>query len=577
MQVASTPVASAAGGSRARRRRADLAACALLAGLWMLAALATGPVGDFPLNDSWAYGLPVRALVETGELRLTDWQSMPLVAQLLWGALFCLPAGFSFTALRVSTLVLGGGAVLALYALLRRCGAAPALAGLGAASLAANPIFMALAHTFMTDVPFLAWALLGVLFLVRGVDEGRRGLFAAGIGFVIAATLTRQLGLGIALAFAAAAPLRERLGARSLARACLPLLLCAVALVAWEAQLGALGQLPALYGAKLAELMDALGALAHGRVAALRHPLERAGWLALYAGAGVLPLAAALAAPSLCRARRRSALCALAAAATASVLVSVGAGIPALGNVWIDFGIGPRTLPGPALPGLPRGVWWGVNATALLAAAIAAVHAARALARVWARARAREPLGDAWRPAFLALLALVGFAPVALTDGVAFDRYFAALVPWVLALVIEGARQRRAPRRRALGVGYALAAAGLALGVAATHDYVAWNRARWEAGAWLLARPGVVRQDVDGGFEWNNYLSLAQALEWRHRAAPVVDRSAARHALVLAAAPGDEVLAAFPARAWLPRAARVVLAVRRAPAASRERAPGAPR
>jgi hypothetical protein len=52
-------------------------------------------------------------------------------------------------------------------------------------------------------------------------------------------------------------------------------------------------------------------------------------------------------------------------------------------------------------------------------------------------------------------------------------------------------------------------------------------------------------------------------------------RGAARHAL--AAAPGDEMLAAFPVRAWLPRAARVVLAVRRAPAAGHTRALGAPR
>src|SRR5271157_3667611 len=87
--------------------RGDAAMLAMLVTIWGLVVLAIDPVGDFPLNDDWSYGLAVKYLVVDGHLRFTDWLSVPLITQVLWGALFTLPLGFSFTALRFSTLVLG--------------------------------------------------------------------------------------------------------------------------------------------------------------------------------------------------------------------------------------------------------------------------------------------------------------------------------------------------------------------------------------------------------------------------------------------------------------------------------------
>jgi hypothetical protein len=79
----------------------------LLALIWTFMVIVVNPVGNFPLNDDWAYGYSVQALVENGQLRFSDWTASNLFGQVLWGALFCLPFGFSFTALRLSTAVLG--------------------------------------------------------------------------------------------------------------------------------------------------------------------------------------------------------------------------------------------------------------------------------------------------------------------------------------------------------------------------------------------------------------------------------------------------------------------------------------
>jgi hypothetical protein len=49
--------------------------------------------------DDWSYARAVQSLIQNGRLELTGFTSMPLIAHVFWGALFCFPFGFSFTAL----------------------------------------------------------------------------------------------------------------------------------------------------------------------------------------------------------------------------------------------------------------------------------------------------------------------------------------------------------------------------------------------------------------------------------------------------------------------------------------------
>src|SRR5512140_3601996 len=83
----------------------------LLASLWVGSLFVVNPLGNFPLNDDWSFGLAVQRLLQTGDFHPTGWTSMTLLTQALWGAVFCLPAGFSFNALRLSTMLLSLGSV----------------------------------------------------------------------------------------------------------------------------------------------------------------------------------------------------------------------------------------------------------------------------------------------------------------------------------------------------------------------------------------------------------------------------------------------------------------------------------
>ena len=114
---------------------------ALITVLWWISIAIINPVGDFPLNDDWSYGSTVKHFVETGEYRPLGWSSVPLITNVIWGSLFCLPAGFSFTALRLSVLVLSWLGILGTYVLVREFQQGRCVAVIFTLSFAFNPIY----------------------------------------------------------------------------------------------------------------------------------------------------------------------------------------------------------------------------------------------------------------------------------------------------------------------------------------------------------------------------------------------------------------------------------------------------
>src|SRR4051794_16366050 len=90
------------------------AIAAILAG-FALCELMIWPAANVPLIDDWTYAWSVSHLLETGRLEVLSISAVYPVTQILWGALFSLPFGFSFAALRISTVVLAALGSCALY------------------------------------------------------------------------------------------------------------------------------------------------------------------------------------------------------------------------------------------------------------------------------------------------------------------------------------------------------------------------------------------------------------------------------------------------------------------------------
>jgi hypothetical protein len=120
------------------------------------------------------------------------------------------------------------------------------------------------------------------------------------------------------------------------------------------------------------------------------------------------------------------------------------------------------------------------------------------------------------RLAAFALLALIGtLTPFAMFN--VFDRYIIPLFPFFALLLVasgslllsrypEDIRTARFPLARILSASILLVFGFLA--VCGTHDYLAWNRARWLAVSDLIDKHSVAAGNIEGGFAvtgWNLY------------------------------------------------------------------------
>lgn len=496
-------------------------ALALLA-IWLLAIVIVNPLGNFPLNDDWSYGKAVAVLLREGAFRPTGWTAMTLFSQALWGALFCLPFGFSFTALRVSTLVLGLVAVLCLHRSLREMGVMRAAALTASLSLALNPVYFALSHTFMTDVPFLSFMILASFFFVRALRTRSDASLVAATILSSAAVLCRQVGLALPVAFAAGLLVARGVSPRQLARAVLPAATGLLTLWVFESIMKSAGGLPVKYEVRAHTFW-----LPHVNLASLASILE---WnlvkAILYLGLFLLPPLISMGNPFKPLQRARSIVGLLLAflfvAGAAKVMMEAQSLMPLGGNVLSEEGIGPAALRDiyllelPRLRSLPSIFWWGVTALALLGGVLLIGSMSRAVGHLLAgrkREERREPLGLG----VFFLVGVLGYAtPFLLIDY--FDRHLLPLIPLLLlswaagghlgtdhdpGRAAEAPRPRRWVRAPSIALGLVLAMG--VYSIAGTRDYLTFQRTRWKALSDLVETNSVAPDRIDGGFEFDGW------------------------------------------------------------------------
>ena len=485
-----------------RRLLCPLALCAV----WLGMTLLVHPVGEFPLNDDWSYTRTVRTLVDEGELRICGWMSVPLVAQVLWGRLFCLPFGFSFTALRVSTLVLGLTGVLATYGLLREARASRALACLGALTVLVNPLYFQLSNTFMTDVPFYALGILSVLFFVRAVRRRRTLDIVVATVFGSLAVMIRQIALPLVLSFSAAfiagSPRKLRTWLGGLA----PFAVVAVVFFGLQAVLRLTVGLPDLWHLRNEQLLERV---LHPDLTVLRGLASRAAVASIYAGLFLLPFLVVLmrstSSPSGRRGRWPTVIVpgVVCVAAVTAVLLR-GRLMPLAGNILYDFGLGPPGLRDVFLLHLPNTVTapGGLWLVATVAGVVGAVLTGWTLLTRVRRVSYREDDGGIY------LLGVASFVLCLLPSCmvVLFDRYVIFLLPCLMLGLVAGGRTSLRPGRAGVCAAAAVLLVFAAFTVTATHDYFSWNRTRWDALRELTETRGISPRRIDGGFEFNGWV-----------------------------------------------------------------------
>lgn len=459
----------------------------LLTILWILAVMLVGPAGDFPLNDDWAYGQSVKTLLSTGLFKPEAWMAMTLVAQVFWGALFCLPFGFSFTALRFSTLVLALVGILSIYGIGKLLSRSKRTALFLALMLAFNPWYFSLSFTFMTDVPFLGVFLLANYFFLRALRSENRWMVLWGTLIGLVATLIRQFGLLAPLGFGIAFLLKKQ-DVKKAALAFLPVLLIFAGMLGYMEWLTQSSGLPEGYG-KPGLLADRLRYV--NLIDAFR---DRAGVILFYSGLFLLPVTL-IAVPVT---TLRSFWNALFSGVTVLGLAWFAWDEIPSGNIFYNLGLGPKVLKlglidSPESPKHFAAGWTMLKILGFTGGWLL-------LWSLMSRKTVQYPPN--FRQSFQAgvVVMLVLYLGYLFVDYYFWDRYLMVLLPLIAFLMFPEAGERWSGIRRGLSILFLSITA--AFSVAATHDYFAWNEARWRALA-ALQDAGIPADQIDGGFEFN--------------------------------------------------------------------------
>ena len=491
-----------------RVRGLDLVA---LSCLWVLLALIINPVGEFPLNDDWSYSRAVLSLIEHGNLQLTGFTSMPLIAQVLWGALFCLPFGFSFTALRLSTLVLGLVGIFATYGLFREIKADRTIALMATMMIAINPLYFQLSFTFMTDIPFFTVSMLSFLFILRGVSKGRNVDLYIGFLFSSVAILIRQLGIVIPLSFAMAYLIKNGLNRKTFQTALVPTIISIAILMGYQVLLRATIGLPSLYNRSYEPILES----ATGFLQVLIVLIDRFLVALVYLGLFTLPFTIILSISSwrMASAKNRRLL-----VGTSTGLFVIVMGwllwkdrtMPLTGNILFDIGLGPALLRDvyllglPHLPSAPKAFWLVVTAVSVFGGVLIIQHLFLAATQIGTKLITSESVNNS----FPMIFSFSAFTLYSVLIGLAgfLDRYLIWILP---LLVIFTLAEANPIRLQMTDFSFAIASVLLLVyglfTLGATHDYLSWNRARWNALYDLMEQDHISYKNIDGGFEFNGW------------------------------------------------------------------------
>jgi hypothetical protein len=470
--------------------------------------LASWPFAEMGFVDDWSYVKTAFVFARTGHIVYNGWATAMLGWAIPWAALFIKLFGFSFTAVRLSTLPLAMLSVYLLHASLVRFGITARNAIVGALTLGLSPLFLPLAASYMTDIACLFCILLCLYLCQRALaahsDRATILWLACAALTNIAGGTVRQIAwLGtLVMVPSTAWVLRRRAGVKR--TACLLWIgsvLSVLACMRWfERQPYALPEKIAqgpvtgtMLGHMLAELLKALLCLA-----LVTFPI----------------LAAWIPTP---RSLSRSALTRI-----GCILVAMGAASIVLGNrgslehrimPWLGHVIGTLSIfsstgemlgSRPVTLTLPMRV--GLSLV-VMAAMLALVEQMLAKPRRRNFSRAASLHEALWILGPFAISYVVFLLPRALYS-VVYDRYLLGLMP--LAIIMLLVLHQRWVAERLPAVTVAALSLFALYAIAGTHDWFALNRAR-AAGVAQIHASGVPATSIQGGFDYDGWTQIEAA------------------------------------------------------------------
>ncbi len=479
----------------------------VLFGIWILLISIVNPMGDFPINDDWAYGHNAKVLTIDGKVYFSFWPAMTLFAQTLWATLFCKIFGFSFTVLRFATLILAFGTSLAFFALLKRHVKKHSIAFMMTLILMCNPLFVTQSFTFMTEIYYLFFGCMALLFYSNYFKNEKLFHLIIALLFSIITIWVRQTGLIIPLGFAIAYLLKKKLNWRSLIVVVLPPLIGILSLFIykeWRLSTGTLMGSFSEFGA----LIDGL------KNVNLDYFIQRIGVLMHYAGFALIPISVLLITRFRSKIRLLSWFTCLLVIVPLLYTMYMCWGIFPHGNVLNNFEIGPKLLKDQVIGenialGLPV-LFWNVFKVLNMLSVVIFFRGIFSVKIVHSKS-GRQLLGliDAVKKQpflFMMFFIVAGQFIYLVINPIFFDRY---VIPMAFSfLMITGILIGNLSNRKII-FGLSIASIFLVTSALLVKDFMSWQRARWTALTYLTEDLQIAKTQIDGGFEFNAWFQVA--------------------------------------------------------------------
>ncbi|MFH0957611.1 MAG: glycosyltransferase family 39 protein [Pseudomonadota bacterium] len=495
---------------------------------WAVAIYVVNPVGEFMVNDDFAYTTVLEKLSNEETLGPT-WLGPKgmgggpaLIFHLLWGKLFLTVFGHSLTALRISVLSMAIMGSIAFFCLLKATNAANGPSFWGTLTLMFNPLYFSQSFTYMTDVTFVSLIIFSFLAINRGIEKNQAITVAIGLLFGLLATLTRQFGILVALAFVIACIIHPRGQQFGYRKALIMALSIIVApWICFECFLFFMGS-TCLTEHKLFHDM-----LSYPWTMGFRNYAE---FIVRQVFHNILGYTAFLVSPVIALLYKqyfhRSCLKKFFVGAT-MIFIALELGMllgiftlpmPFTGNVIFNLGLGPILLKDVYILGIKRMmsipmevyyflVWWSVLCLGLV------------LPLVWKSVRgiSNAALGSGKNGSFLTYLTLIFilmYAGLISLIGIR-DRYMIPLCAMLIVFLFSCSSELRNFKFSARSSAPAVSALILiaVFSVSSIHDFMALKRSQTEALNYLTRDLRVSPNHIDGGFEFNGYHCFYQDFE----------------------------------------------------------------
>ena len=474
--------------------------------LWVIIILVVNPLGEFAVNDDWAYAHNTRALAKDGVFMFSFWPAMTLITQTMWGLLFCKLFGYSLLTLRFATLVLAIASTLILFSSLKRETKNGVIFFGLTLGLIGNPMFLSLSFSYMTEIYYLFFAGVSFVFFARFFRSERIIDWILAIVFVILTVLVRQTSMIFPIGFGIAYLLAKRLNWKRVILAILPFVLAYLSLdyyKSWRAPLGI---------GSLSELNDLFRTVSD---ISFDYCVDRIGILFHYIGFGLIPVIL------LVFSRLRMSLTTGQWVRLSLILIPVlfcmlfsWTDFPHI-NILQDFEVGPRLLKDVTLfnkntpAPLSDWIWNFIRCLNVITVSIL-FYALFSISTIQ-NGNFKQLFGItksiAKRP-FLYMMILIFAAQFVyiVINPIFFDRYTLPMVLTGLILVALLFKEISSKQRY---VFFGIVSVFLITSTLLTRDLMSWHRVRLEATDFLENDMGISRSKIDGGLEFNAYHNTA--------------------------------------------------------------------